>query len=227
MNKGRMRMAGQVAAFLRSLRASRRQGGESGYLASIDPLSGLTSRHAFFQQAVDIFSGLEDTPTTISVLRVDIDRFKSVNEGCGHDAGDAVIRMVARAISNVVRDNAGEPDALISRFGGDEFVILATGLGPTALSELADCLCDAVRASVMWQGDRRITVTISIGLAIAGGGGDVESALHAAEGALHEAKRTGRDRWCVAIPEGAGLAALSPNRLIEPVRKASFLPSAA
>ncbi len=210
--------------YVRALRRLHRLKRELERLAWIDPLSGLMNRRAFFLRAEDALAKSGYEPTTIAILMVDIDHFKSINDNLGHAVGDLALRMVAQAISNTVDQSVDRHRALVSRFGGEEFVILVTGLDPAALSRLAHRLCDAVRGRVLWQGSVQVSATVSIGVATGSGNEDFDGMLRAADGALYEAKRTGRDRWCVAMNDWNGLAAtLAPDAPVSPLRAGSRL----
>jgi diguanylate cyclase (GGDEF)-like protein len=125
----------------------------------------------------------------VGVAIADVDLFKGVNDRYGHFLGDEVLRRVAA----VLRDNVRDED-LVARFGGEEFLIALSGIGP----EDAWARCEALRAQVAaypWeQVADGLAVTISLGLAIVAGTGAVDTALTAADERLYEAKRAGRNR---------------------------------
>ena len=146
-------------------------------LAATDPLTGLLNRRAFLEHVID-----RDGPQRL--LLVDIDHFKRVNETIGHDGGDEVLRVVARALRAAV-----PPEALIARIGGEEFAILA----PDESSLAADIVLDSLRAQRM---PFDLSVTASIGACTGPLIRDVDwKALYRqADRALFEAKAAGRDR---------------------------------
>ena len=186
------------------------------------------NRRAFFLHAQNALAKSDYEPATIAVLMVDIDHFKSINDNLGHVVGELALRMVAQAISDTVDQSVDRGSAAVSRFGGEEFVIFVMGLDSAALSQLASRVCDAVRESVLWQGRVRVSATVSIGIASGSGNEDFDGVLRAADNALYEAKRTGRDRWCVAVNDRDSLAAtLAPKAPISPLRTRTRLPSAA
>ena len=214
--------------YVQALRRLHRLKREFEHLASTDPLSGLMNRRAFFLHAQDAIAKSKYEPTTIAVLMVDIDHFKSINDNLGHAVGDLALKMVAQAISSTVYQSVDRHGAVVSRFGGEEFVILVTGLDSAALSQLASRVCNAVRESVLWQGHVQVSTTVSIGIASGSGNEDFDGVLRAGDTALYEAKRTGRDRWCVAVNDRNGLAAtLAPKAPISPLRTPTRLTSAA
>ncbi len=135
-----------------------------------------------------------------SLICIDIDHFKRCNDTYGHDVGDMVLRHTARILSKQVR--AGET---VCRLGGEEFLILL----PSAQAEMATVAAERIRAAIETNrvkcGDLELSVTISIGVAErTGATPSPEDLLKLADQALYEAKRTGRNRVCLA---GAPVAA--------------------
>jgi diguanylate cyclase (GGDEF)-like protein/PAS domain S-box-containing protein len=127
----------------------------------------------------------------VAVLLLDLDRFKEVNEGVGHDGGDLVLPMVTRRLAQVVR-----PADLVARVAGDEFVVVCEGLvGELEAVGVAERINVALREPV--QVDRsELRLTASIGIAMTHGDGDhAESVLRDADAALYQAKQRGRARF--------------------------------
>lgn len=163
------------------------------YDATHDPLTGLPNRTS----AVGLLDALRlRTPRTghdTAVLFCDIDRFKDVNDTWGHAAGDAVLTATAQRMSAVIR--SGD---LVARIGGDELLVVLDGVhGLDDAVVMATRLREAV-AQPIEAGGRSIAVTLSIGVAVAKGDDSVAQLLERADGALYEAKRSGRDRIEVA-----------------------------
>lgn len=145
--------------------------------ATRDPLTGLANRDAF----ADALAGADPAS---SVLYVDVDRFKDVNDRYGHDIGDRVLIEIARRIAAACR-----PSDVVARFGGDEFVVLLNGVSPDRAREIGQRILESV-VEPMPGLDRPDRVTVSVGLAPVA----APDAVHAADHAMLEAKRTGRDR---------------------------------
>jgi diguanylate cyclase (GGDEF)-like protein len=129
-----------------------------------------------------------DGDTEIAVLYIDVDYFKRVNDRVGHGGGDAVLQAVADRLRAAVR-----PGDVVSRFGGDEFVVVASGVaGVEAATVIAERIRSGVSEPVRIDG-RRLSVTVSIGVAV-GPGGLGRALLEQADTALYRAKESGRDR---------------------------------
>lgn len=163
------------------------------YEATHDLLTGLANRNS----AVGLLDTLRlRTPRTgrdTAVLFCDIDRFKEVNDTWGHAAGDAVLTVTAQRMSAAVR--SGD---LVARIGGDELLVVLDGVhGVDDAVVMATRLREAV-AQPIETGGRSIRVTLSIGVAVDQGDHTVAQLLERADGALYEAKRSGRDRIEVA-----------------------------
>ncbi|WP_156456079.1 GGDEF domain-containing protein, partial [Sphingomonas sp. CCH9-E2] len=148
----------------------------------LDPLTGLLNRRAFLGQAIGR-SGQQ------TLLILDLDRFKQVNDTIGHDGGDEVLRTVARTLRGLVP--AG---ALIARIGGEEFAVLSTPADPVD----PDRILARLRATRM-PFDLRVTASIGSAQGPIADERDWKSLYRAADQALFDAKAAGRDRARVAI----------------------------
>jgi len=149
-----------------------------GEAALLDPLTGLGNRH-MMTNAVELAG--ED----LSVVFVDVDEFKQVNDRYSHAVGDEVLRRIAV----ILRTHCRVDDVPV-RYGGDEFVILVFG-GGAAAEGVAARLHDAVRNAPWWQVAPGLKVTVSVGV---GHPVPAHGAIAAADAALHAAKSAGRDR---------------------------------
>jgi two-component system cell cycle response regulator len=121
---------------------------------------------------------------------IDLDRFKSVNDRFGHDAGDRVLREVAARVADLVR-----PGDVVGRLGGEEFIVLCVDADAEQGLALAERIRSAVAATVT-VGTPPQPVTVSIGVAARPPTGDhvVDDVRRRADAALYRAKQTGRDR---------------------------------
>lgn len=119
----------------------------------------------------------------LAVLFCDLDGFKSINDRFGHNAGDAVLVEVARRLSGAVRDGD-----TVARFGGDEFVVLADGIGRDEAKDLAHRLRNAIIPPMRIDG-RAMRVGVSLGVGWAGCGMSIEEVLHVADERMYDEKR--------------------------------------
>jgi diguanylate cyclase (GGDEF)-like protein/PAS domain S-box-containing protein len=163
---------------------------EMSYQASHDALTGLVNRTEFGRRldaALDSARG-EGVGHVVSYL--DLDRFKLVNDTCGHIAGDNLLREIAALLKQRVRDSD-----TVARVGGDEFAMLLAGCPLDKARQIADDVCNAVAGhQFAWQ-DRTFNVGVSIGLVEVGkDSGSAESVLSAADSACYVAKQQGRGR---------------------------------
>jgi diguanylate cyclase (GGDEF)-like protein len=155
-----------------------------------DGLTGVANRSAFDQAAAAALTKARTAPMAVSLIVMDLDHFKRVNDSLGHAAGDAVLRQVAAVVSDEVSGSR-----LFARTGGEEFAVLLPGEDRRAAVALAQQIRVAVeRADVFFEG-RRIQVTVSLGVAErARGSVDPMSVLYeTADERLYEAKAAGRN----------------------------------
>ena len=182
---------GYVAS-VRDIRRRKAAEQELARLATHDGLTGLPNRALLFARLEQAFGCIAGTAQGLAFLCIDIDRFKAINDGLGHQTGDAVLREVAGRFRAVLR----EEDTL-ARIGGDEFVVLlsASGHPQQAARGAAQRLIAALAAPMVVDG-HALPVGVSIGIAIAhagdaGASGGV-ALYRAADEALYRAKHSGR-----------------------------------
>lgn len=161
-----------------------------------DPLTGLFNRRYMFQQMGRLMALWERGGQSFAVILIDVDHFKSFNDRFGHDVGDEVLVAIAQVLQNEVRKSD-----IACRMGGEEFVILMAGAGVELAKERAEKLRVAVKTLVI-SGAAREMVTISAGVAVyPTHGEDSFGLLRAADKALYESKRAGRDRISLAVAD--------------------------
>ncbi len=175
------------------------------FAATHDPLTGLANRArlmTLLEAALPEAGPAGSEPVT--VLFVDLDDFKIANDSLGHEAGDQLLRVVGRRLAHAVR--FGET----ARFGGDEFVVLCTGLELDGVPALCSRLLQVLAEPVEVDG-RPLRVTASIGIARAEPGSTPSSLLRDADAAMYAAKDAGRDRYMVSdeVVRGSATAALT------------------
>jgi two-component system chemotaxis family response regulator WspR len=131
---------------------------------------------------------------------IDVDHFKRYNDAYGHLAGDDVLKQVAR----VIQDGSTRSTDLAARFGGEEFVVILTGVPQEGASHVAERLVQGVRDLNIAHGADRVTISVGVATAWPDAEGDPARLVNAADLALFRAKNEGRDRLV--------FAELSPDR---------------
>lgn len=159
-------------------------------MSRTDPLTGLLNHQAFYQTVSDEIERKSRYRRPLTLMYLDIDHFKEINDRFGHPAGDRVLWSFAR----ILAQNTRKGDA-IGRVGGEEFAVLLPEAGMPAGAEAAARILDAVRVlSVSAPGQRdAITFTISAGLAESDASMTVDQLVSAADAALYRAKSDGRN----------------------------------
>ena len=160
-------------------------------LAHFDPLTALPNRTLFYESLRDALAQAAEHDWIVSILFLDIDHFKNVNDTMGHACGDELLRQVGRRLvhSLRVRDTVG-------RLGGDEFaIILMSPDNPQGAAIVANKLRDALRPPFVLEG-REVTVTASIGITVfPADSADAEVLVKYADTAMYAAKEAGRDAF--------------------------------
>jgi diguanylate cyclase (GGDEF)-like protein/PAS domain S-box-containing protein len=152
-----------------------------------DRLSGLPNRTLFIDRLTQAIEVLPTRTGALAVLFLDVDRFKVINDGMGHEAGDEVLLQLSRRLAALMR-----PGDTVARFGGDEFVVLCDGLThPGQAGDIARRLQDAISEPIL-VGDSEVVITMSAGIAIGTSDEDVAGdLLRNADAAMYRAKRDG------------------------------------
>jgi diguanylate cyclase (GGDEF)-like protein len=158
------------------------------YQASHDQLTGLPNRALFTKRVAEVLSSGADTGRP-SVLFLDLDDFKLVNDSYGHQAGDQLLQAVAERITSCIR-----PLDVPARLGGDEFAVLALGAREEDAERIAQRLVDKLRAAYYVEG-QTLVVPASVGLAFGNPGGSATELLRNADVAMYAAKQRGKRRY--------------------------------
>ena len=171
--------------------------------ASRDALTGLQNRRHFEERFAAELNFAVRHGAPLALMLVDVDDFKAINDDRGHGAGDDVLREIGRRLSAAVR---GED--VVARLGGDEFVVLCRETGKAGAVELAERLRRAIADEPIGQGAPAPQVTASIGIAVTSQEDlrDEKGLIKAADAALYEAKRQGRNRSVVFPDESPTIA---------------------
>jgi diguanylate cyclase (GGDEF)-like protein len=158
-------------------------------MAIFDHLTGLYNRHYFFSQAERILKGRMRYKTPVTLMLIDLDDFKKINDTYGHDAGDHVLKHVADTLKQCLRDVD-----VIARIGGEEFVVLLPSTVIEAGNVVAEKLRSAIENKTFTYQQQEIMVTVSIGVVEASQGRQlVGDLLKAADKLLYQAKHRGKN----------------------------------
>lgn len=160
-------------------------------LAITDPLTGLLNRRHFFEKSIELFTRALHQPYELSILMIDLDHFKKVNDRYGHAAGDETLQEVARRLHENVR-----PTDVVGRYGGEEFAIILPRTDRDETHRIANRLIAATADKPVSVENATISITISIGIAgLDETVSSLDELLQRADQALYQAKKDGRNRW--------------------------------
>jgi diguanylate cyclase (GGDEF)-like protein len=163
------------------------------YQATRDPLTGVYNRGATIGRLEEELDRSKREGVPLGLIMIDIDHFKKINDTYGHLAGDIVLRKTAEIMKSVVRSYD-----VVGRFGGEEFLVILPKADEDIVVGVAERIRKAVGTHVISADGAQIKVTLSAGTATAKGACVVDALIQAADEALYEAKRSGRDRVCRA-----------------------------
>jgi diguanylate cyclase (GGDEF)-like protein len=173
--------------------------------ATTDVLTGLGNRRFADERLATDFQRARRYGEPLSVLLMDIDHFKNVNDTYGHDVGDKVLEHFGRMLS----DHARTTDA-VARWGGEEFIMIAPQTDIDGALLAANRICESVRKQAVIFGTADIAYTVSIGVAQLIDQRTIAELVASADQELYRAKRAGRDRALAHVPA--------------PIAKLDFLP---
>lgn len=156
--------------------------------AMTDGLTGLGNRRALDDALSNHVEQARRYDQPLSLLLVDLDHFKQVNDTLGHAAGDEILGLVRDRLEAQIR--ASDQGF---RYGGEEFAVILPHTGPEAARKVANRVCAAFREKSVPYDERELSITASVGVATLDGNDDMEQLLEAADKALYDAKRGGRD----------------------------------
>jgi diguanylate cyclase (GGDEF)-like protein len=169
--------------------------------ARTDPLTGLLNRRAFMDEMARRIDRLDREAQPGTLMFIDLDNFKDLNDTAGHDAGDEALCLTASLLRSTVR-----PTDLVARLGGDEFALWMDGADDLTAAERAESLrINGPRILGEVAGGTGPRLSMSIGIATRWPGADeeLETLLHRADQAMYQVKRTGRGHWRVSHSAGA------------------------
>ncbi|WP_312401352.1 PAS domain S-box protein [Stenotrophomonas indicatrix] len=161
---------------------------EARHLAEMDPLTELGNRRGFEVHLQQAITRVERTGQAASLMYIDLDRFKPVNDTFGHLAGDAVLWAVASVLRHGVRDSD-----VVARLGGDEFAVILSGCSPQRAARIGgELLHTLANLSIPWD-QHQLRIGASIGIAPLAAGMSVDQAVAAADAQCYRAKAMGRN----------------------------------
>lgn len=164
-------------------------------LAIHDDLTGLFTKHYFIGRLKDETKRCQRLDQPLSLMMIDIDFFKQYNDKFGHTAGDIVLKKVGL----LLRDSLGEQDSLFCRFGGEEFLVMLSGLNSQKSLAIADSLRKKIEKEKIVLRRQDTHITVSIGIAsIPIDTKDEDELVQIADKAMYKAKEKGRNRICTA-----------------------------
>ena len=162
-------------------------------LAHTDALTGIYNRRCFTEKLQQEVRRARDLQFPLSLIMIDVDYFKSVNDRFGHGVGDQVLKRITVACQKVLREND-----IFGRLGGEEFAVILPDVDLPRSGQIAERLREGVEKDDICIADDVVRTTISVGLCTLNGNiADSEGLLRAADMALYRAKHGGRNRVCV------------------------------
>ncbi|MBS1157829.1 MAG: hypothetical protein H6R15_248 [Proteobacteria bacterium] len=196
-----------TVGFSRDITVKKRLEEELRGLAATDSLTDLANRRHFLDHLEEAYAGLQRDPAQpVSVMMLDLDHFKSINDTLGHAAGDAMLRL----FSGILRDELRKVDTA-GRVGGDEFAVLMPKTDPAAAKVFAERIRNKVAKISITIEERQVTLTVSIGIAaMSAADAQASVVLEHADAALYLAKQEGRNRVASEAGEKAPAAPDSP-----------------
>lgn len=159
--------------------------------ATRDALTTVSNRRYFMERLEQEFAYARRHRSILSIMMIDVDYFKRVNDEHGHGVGDEVLRNVGRSLHDAVRT-----EDVVARYGGDEFIILCRGEDEAQTEQFGDRLRNSIRGRDILVDGEHFHLTLSLGVATFGDNdpGSMMELIARADSALYAAKRLGRDR---------------------------------
>lgn len=188
----------ELASSQQILATQRSQIEELRSAVRIDGMTGIANRTYFDEKLAELIALRQRYNEPFSLLMIDVDNFKTINDAFGHPAGDRILKGVAFKVKSALRGSD-----FFARFGGDEFAVLLIKTTAAAAQDTARKLCATVRESRFLLDDATLNVTLSIGIAEALPGESGEALLKRADEALYRVKDQGRNNVALADSSAA------------------------
>lgn len=166
-------------------------------LATVDSLTGLVNRRAFFERTEEARALSARLRKPVALMMLDIDHFKRLNDRFGHATGDEALCVFAQTVRSVLREHD-----IVGRLGGEEFALAMPGTDLAGALQAAERVRMAVAEAPVLTDGNQYTMTVSVGVVLVGPGEPINSALARADNALYAAKTAGRNR----VESGESLA---------------------
>lgn len=168
-------------------------------LSETDELTGVMNNRGFTIATKQVFRQAERYARPFSILMVDSDSLKTVNDTLGHEAGDRLLRLIVQCIQNELRKNPMRESDIVARYGGDEFVVLLPETPHGGAVGVAERIRKGVESSPITSHGQTVTATVSIGIAsYPNHGANFESVLEKADQAMYASKAGGKNRVMVS-----------------------------
>ncbi len=193
-------LAGSAVCIVRMILEYEALQREMAHQARTDPLTGLLNRRAFIEDMRRQFARLDRGDEVGTLMFVDMDSFKTVNDRLGHGTGDQVLVRLADILRKLVR-----PSDLVTRLGGDEFAVWLSGADHMTAAERADYLCKAAPVelqAMLPEPFPKLGVSVGIATRRPGSRESIEDLTRRADMAMYEVKRGGRRHWRVSLLDG-------------------------
>ncbi|ALO44652.1 Diguanylate cyclase (GGDEF) domain protein [Pseudoalteromonas phenolica] len=165
---------------------------EQQFKSLLDGLTKLPNRAAFDDRFSQEFHMFEQHDNETTLVVIDVDFFKSINDQYGHSAGDKTLQVIARALKKAIRKSD-----FIARYGGEEFVLLMPGMALQHAQPPLEKIRNTIKAIPFKFKDKQVQITVSLGATQFKKGDTPLAAFDRADDALYEAKNSGRDRLCI------------------------------
>jgi len=162
-------------------------------IATHDQLTGLSNRHNFQLEYSRAIATAKRYGSELALFYLDLDHFKIVNDTQGHEAGDKLLKLVAKTLQRVIRETD-----ILSRIGGDEFTLIMPNSDLQGIMNVAIKINENLKALNFSAGGQHFKISCSIGIAIyPKHGGDEQTLLSNADSAMYQAKKLGKGRYCI------------------------------
>jgi len=172
--------------------------GHMKLLSETDELTGVLNSRGFTIAAEEVFRQSERYARPFSIMMIDSDSLKTVNDTLGHDAGDRLLRLAVQCIQNELRKSPVRQPDVVARYGGDEFLVLLPETPGSGAVGVAERIRKSVESSPIAARGQTMTATVSIGIACYPvHGGDLETVLEKADQAMYASKSGGKNRTTV------------------------------